>query len=132
MLILKGSVLLEKFFDNNLHRDTLFAVSESGYTTDALSLEWIRHFIIRQDLKRKGVYRLPVFDGHGSHLSEDFLIFCWQHNIVPFQLPTHLLQPLDIKVFRPLKHWHQEDILRLYNTALLNTQKSTFLMDIKR
>ena len=55
-------------------------------------------------------------DGQSSHITDDFLIYCWVHKIVPFLLPphlTHLLQPLDIGIFQPLKHWHQEDV---YNT----------------
>jgi hypothetical protein len=57
--------------------------------------------------KTKGKWRILIFDGHESHVSEPFLVYCWQHKIVPFQLPphsTHLLQPLDIGIF------HQIDI----------------------
>ena len=130
MLILKRTILLKKFFDNNLHKDTLLAVSESGYTTDYLSLEWLRHFHNQTKARRNGIYRMLVFDGHGSHLSDDFLVFCWQYNIIPFQLPphsTHLLQPLDIKVFRPLKHWHQEHILRTIQYGTIEYSKIDFL-----
>jgi hypothetical protein len=54
-----------------------------------------------------------IFDGHRSYVSELFLVYYWQHKIIPFQLSphsTHLLQPLDIGIFQPLKHWHQIDI----------------------
>jgi hypothetical protein len=50
-------------------------------------------------------------DGHGSHLTDEFINFCWDCNIIPFLLPphsTHLLQPLDIGVFQSFKHYHQE------------------------
>jgi hypothetical protein len=42
-----------------------------------------------------------IFDGHESHLTDEFTYYCWEHNIIPFRLPahsTHLLQPLDIGV----------------------------------
>ena len=48
-----------------------------------------------------------IFDGRGSHLTQEFLDFCWQYRIRPFQLPSHttyLLQPLDVGVFQSLKH----------------------------
>ncbi len=128
--ILRTGLTRHKFFENNLHENTLLAVSENGYTTTKLSLEWIRHFHNQTKDKRKGVYRMLIFDGHGSHLSDEFLVFCWQHNIVPFQLPphsTHLLQPLDIKVFRPLKHWHQEDIIRTIQYGIIEYTKIDFL-----
>jgi hypothetical protein len=43
-----------------------------------------------------------IFDGHGSHLSDEFLLFAWEKKILPFLFPahtTHLLQPLDVGVF---------------------------------
>ena len=30
-----------------------------------------------------------IFDGYRSHLTQEFLDFCWQHHIQPFQLPAN-------------------------------------------
>jgi DDE superfamily endonuclease len=41
-------------------------------------------------------------DGHSSHLTKEFIDYCFNYKISPFLLPahsTHLLQPLDISVF---------------------------------
>jgi hypothetical protein len=44
MLILKGEVLLEKYFDNDLDNDTLFATSSSGYSNEGLAMKYLIHF----------------------------------------------------------------------------------------
>ncbi|KIM92662.1 hypothetical protein OIDMADRAFT_66409, partial [Oidiodendron maius Zn] len=84
-----------------------FARSSSGYSNDTLGLKYLEHFNYYTQSKSVGKYRMLIFDGHGSHLTQEFLDFCWQHHIRPFQLPahtTHLLQPLDVGVFQSLKH----------------------------
>ena len=105
--------MLEKHFNNDLEKNTLLAVSSSGYTNEQLALKWLIHFHNLTFKKIQGQYRMLIFDGHGSHCSSEFLWYCWSHKIIPFQLPphsTHVLQLLDIGVFQPLKHWHQEAI----------------------
>ena len=50
-------------------------------------------------------------DGYGSHCTQEFIQFCDDNGIIPFSFPlhsTHLLQPLDVVVFQPLKHYHAE------------------------
>ena len=41
MIILAGAYFKEKFFDNDLNDDVLFACSLSGYTDDNLSYRFI-------------------------------------------------------------------------------------------
>jgi len=56
----------------------------------------------RNDVKR----RLLLLDGHGSHLTARFVAFCIGKSIDLVVLPahtSHLLQPLDVGVFSPLK-----------------------------
>ena len=52
-----------------------------------------------------------IFDGYGSHVTQDFIKYCQEHRIRPFQLlphSTHLLQPLDVGVFQKFKHEFKE------------------------
>ena len=63
--------------------------------------------------KQQGAWRLLLMDGHGSHHTYEFLKFCEDHKIKAVGMPpytTHLLQPLDVCVFQPLKHWHSEAV----------------------
>ena len=92
---------------NSIDDNILFGISEIGYTNVKLSMEWLWHFDKQTASQRKGKYRMLVFDGHRSHLTDEFTYYCWEHYIIPFQLSahsTHLLQPLDIGVFQPFKH----------------------------
>ena len=58
--------------------------------------------------------RLLILDGHGhghaSHATEDFAWECFSHRIQLLYLParntSHVLQPLDLAIFGPLKHMH--------------------------
>src|SRR6201996_4574119 len=43
------------------------AVSENGWTTDEIGLEWLQHFEEHTSSKTKGTHRLLVLNGHGSH-----------------------------------------------------------------
>lgn len=107
MIIIAGKVMLEKHFENSLHSDTLLAVSESGYSNDVLGLRLLHHFHCFTEAKKKGVWRILVFDGHGPYLSDDFLLFACEKKILSLSFPAHLLQPLDVGVFQPFKHWHE-------------------------
>ena len=45
-------------------------------------------------------------DGHSSHMTANFIAFCMEYLIDLLILPphiSHLLQPLDVGVFAPLK-----------------------------
>lgn len=89
MLILKGTVMLESFFRNNLDPNTLFAATPSGFIDQNYGLYWIQHFDKFSKIGQKGEYRMLVTDGHNSHINEDFLVYCWMHKIIPFLLPAH-------------------------------------------
>ena len=130
LIILKGRVLLESYFKNNLHDDTLLATTDTGYITNELGMLWLVHFDEMTKKKQKGTFRLLIMDGQSSHITEEFVVYCWLNKIVPFLLPphtTHLLQPLDIGVFQHLKHWHQEDIASIIQFGDIKYDKVDFL-----
>jgi hypothetical protein len=56
MIILAGTVLMEKHFDNAIDDDVLFAISESGYSNAYLGLEWLKHFDRQTAGRREGKY----------------------------------------------------------------------------
>ena len=107
MIIFSGAYHLRKHFDNDMDGDILFARSASGYNNDKLGLVYLKHFNLFTESSTKGSYRMLIFDGHGSHVTQPFIDYCWEHRIRPFLLPahnTHLLQPLDVGVFQSLKY----------------------------
>lgn len=60
------------------------------------------------------IYRLLVIDGFTGHTTLNFIEYCIKFDIIVAVFPshsTHILQPLDVGVFQPLKNSHQK-ILR--------------------
>jgi hypothetical protein len=107
MITFKGAYHLRKYFKNDSDGNILWTQSDSGFVNDKLTLKWLKHFDLYTANCTKGSYRLLIFDGYGSHITQDFIDYCWQHRIRPFQLPphsTHLIQPLDVGVFQKFKH----------------------------
>jgi len=43
-LILKGEILLEEHFNNDLNTESVFAISSTGYINNILSLKYIKYF----------------------------------------------------------------------------------------
>ena len=131
MLILSSTQYLEKwFFEGGLDDKTLVAVTETGYANDNILLQWFKHFDLFSSKRLVGVWRILVSDGYGSHLGIDFIQQCWDKRIIPFCLPphtTHLLQPLDVVCFQPLKHYHGEAIDRAVRTGDTEFTKVEFL-----
>jgi hypothetical protein len=81
-------------------------------------------------LKSNGWKRLLLCDDHDSHISTQFVSFCIDHNIILFLLPlhsSHLLQPLDVGVFGPIKRKIAYALSRLYATEIACLQKAEWL-----
>lgn len=57
-----------------------------------------------------------IMDGHGSHKTDEFRETCEKNNIIPMYLPphsTHLLQPLDLGIFGPVKSRYKTKLSKL-------------------
>jgi hypothetical protein len=125
MIILKGSVHLATWYSqySNLPNNYSIGLSNSGYINSDLAMEWLRRFEEVTRKRTEGKCRLLLLDGHESHVTVDFIDFCHSHNIWPMCLPphtTHLIQPLDLVIFRSVKHWQARAVeawTRLFNTS---------------
>ena len=113
------------------------ARSQNGWTTDEIGLRWLKEIFEPQSkCYATGAKRLLILDGHSSHLAAEFDAFCKENGIICLCMPphtSHLLQPLDVGVFGPLKraygklvegmmtagnnHIDKEDFLHLYPSA---------------
>ena len=107
-IIFKGKVHIEGWYqDEALPHDWRIEVSQNGWTTDEIGLRWLQNlFIPATNGRTVGKYRLLILDGHGSHLTPQFDEICCQNDIIPICMPAHslhLLQPLDVGCFSPLK-----------------------------
>jgi hypothetical protein len=107
MIIWKGKHLNSGFISEDTPKDWSFAVSENGWTSNTLGLEWLIQVFERKTReKAAGARRLLIADGHGSHIRADFIAYCMEHDIDLLILPphcSHILQPLDVGVFAAFK-----------------------------
>lgn len=75
-------------------------------------------------------HRLLVLDGHQSHLTKEFVGYCDEQRIHLLAIPphtSHLLQPLDVVLFQPFKHYHRQAVEMAVQTGCTNFNTVEFL-----
>ena len=130
-IIFKGKWHLGSWYEEqHLPAGWRIAVSENGWTTNELTLEWLKHFEKFTRTKKVGGYRLLILDGHESHHSSEFEEYCRTNNILTLCMPahsSHLLQPLDIGCFGPLKKAYSRQIENLVRSRITYIAKESFI-----
>ena len=102
LLIFKGARMIEGLKVGALPNVTV-AVSQSGWINSELFLTWFQKFIQGISSARPVVL---FMDSHASHISPEVIAMASANNIIIITFPSHtshLLQPLDVAVYRPLK-----------------------------
>lgn len=104
--------------------DWVLGKSDSGWMRSNIFYEYIANSFHKWILENEIPKPVLVFvDGHKSHMTMALSEFCENHGIILYALPpntTHILQPADVSVFKPLKtewkitvrHWinQQKDL----------------------
>jgi len=132
MLIVPGKTHMEPWYEN-LDDDVLVGVSDTGYTNDELSYEYILHFNRQSKKTQVGAHRILLCDGYGSYITREILEFCETKLIHMFCLrphTSHILQPLDVMLFQPYKHYHAKAIDYASRTGCGDFNKLEFLAAI--
>ena len=82
---------------------TMFRCTSNGWINQNIFLEWFSFFISSIPLARPV---LLILDGHSSHMTVEVIEMAQNNGIHMLCLPshcTHILQPLDVGVFKSLK-----------------------------
>jgi len=108
LIILKGKNVSASWIPQNaLEKNIHFSCTINGWTSNDVGLYWLKYcFDPATREKAGGKPCLLLCDGHDSHISAEFVCYCIQHGIfLHLLLPhsSHLLQPLDVGCFGPLK-----------------------------
>jgi len=134
MIIVPGVIHQESWYmTTKIPGHYLMATSETGYNNDDLTIKWLAHFQRFSAKRQEGVYPLLLLDGFSSDCTKEFLDYCDQHKIIVFCLPphlSHLLQPLDVVIFQPYKHYHAEAVEKATQSGCKDFNKSEFLNTI--
>jgi hypothetical protein len=105
--------------------------SPNGWTTDDIGFDWLKnHFVPITAPWTVGVYRLLILDGHGSHVTPKFDKICADNKIITLCLPahsSHLLQPLDVACFGPLKRFYGRFVEERSRLGFYHIDKLDFL-----
>ncbi|KAL2018297.1 hypothetical protein VTK56DRAFT_1001 [Thermocarpiscus australiensis] len=56
--------------------DDIYNFDETGFIMGIICADWIKHFDHHTAPRAKGKYRLLILDGHESHYSTEFELYC--------------------------------------------------------
>jgi hypothetical protein len=130
-IIVAGQYHLSNWYeDSALPQDWVISTTHNGWTTNEKGVEWIQHFEKHTKPRTQGAYRLLIMDGHESHHSTEFELFCKEHQIITLCMPSHsshILQPLDVGCFGPLKKAYGREIEGLMRAGITHITKADFL-----
>jgi hypothetical protein len=116
--------------EESLPSNWVISVSENGWTNNDLGLEWLKHFDSHTKKKTIGNHRLLIIDGHESHDSLQFQNYYKENKIITLCMPphsSHLLQPLDVGCFAPLKKAYRRQAEFLIRQGINHITKIEFL-----
>ena len=109
-----------------------FAFNSKGWTSNAHGLSWF-HRCFEPDTRDKanGGYRLLICDGHDSHITAAVVELCINNKIILMVLPphtSHLLQPLDVAIFAPVKQYLATQNKKFINCGIARQQRPEWLL----
>ena len=123
--------MVSSWIPHKVQGQWFFSYNTKGWTSNIYGEFWLKHCfkpVMRTKANRQK--RLLLCDGHDSHISAQFVRFCIDHNIILFLLlphSSHLLQPLDVGIFSPLKQAMSSQLNWLYATEISRLQKAEWL-----
>jgi hypothetical protein len=134
-IIYKGRVHISAWYEEaHIPYEWKLSVSENGWTNNVLGLEWLKHFDEHTKERQVGAYRLLILDGHESHLNQGFKDYCLARKILTLCMPSHsshILQPLDVVCFSPLKLKYSQRVRDLARRRVFHINKEGFLPAFK-
>ncbi|KFY86473.1 hypothetical protein V500_07602 [Pseudogymnoascus sp. VKM F-4518 (FW-2643)] len=132
VLVVPGKIHMESWYPENLGGNELILLSETGYSNSQLALRWLQHFIELTAPHDPGNPKVLLLDSHVSHTSPEFVIMAAKYHIILWAFPshlTHVLQPLDVGIFQPYKHWHRQAVLRAIREVDITYNLPLFMRD---
>lgn len=110
LCVFKGKYVMDNWFDQDNTTQTAVSASSRGWMETTLFFNWFRDVFLPNIGEERPV--LLIYDGHTTHISTKLIRLAQQNQVTIMKLPphtTHLLQPLDVAVFKSLKAtWDSE------------------------
>ena len=121
------------YTDTKIPDNYYLLVSDTRYSNDFLCMKGLRYFDLYSAQRQIGTYPLLLQDSYSSYCTREFIEYCNNAKIITFCLPSYtsyLLQPLDVIVFQPYKHFHSEAIEAATRTECTDFDQVEFLTTI--
>jgi hypothetical protein len=121
--------------DDTIPSNWVIQLTENGWTNNQVGLEWLKHFDAHTKKRTVGTVRLLIMDSHESHDSLPFQQYCKENKIITLCMPphlSHLLQPLDVGCFAPLKVAYGRQVEHLMRNRITHITKLEFLPCFKQ
>lgn len=133
-VIFKGKNVVSSWLPKDPPAGWMFAANASGWTNNLHGMHWIQHFNNQTAplLSSPDDYRLLLCDGHDSHVSAALVGYTIQKRIILVLLPphsSHLLQPLDVGIFSPLKTALAYRQTQLFRSGVRRIEKAEWVED---
>jgi len=116
------------FLPSNQLPNWIWAFSPKGWTDNELGLDWLRKCFLPRT-EREGKTRILILDNHDSHITGEFQYLCYQANVKLVWIPphtSHILQPLDVGPFSPLKDYYRKGLRRYTISDVIHVDRPKF------
>ena len=106
------------------------AVTPNGWISSDAFFSWFSNIFIK-NLRDTGItFPILVFmDGHSTHANLAIVEFCKRNDVILFCFPahaSHILQPLDVSVFGPLKQFWNDSLTNFRAKYSINMTRANF------
>ncbi|KAL2885576.1 hypothetical protein HOO65_070038 [Ceratocystis lukuohia] len=120
----------DSYYEGSLPGDWAIATTQNGRTVRAAPLEHFGHYTRALS---NSYYRLLILDWYASRHSVDFKKYCENNCIITLCMPalsSHLLQPIDVGCFRPLKRAYGREIGHFIKCPISHVSKTDFFLAV--
>ncbi|KAF5202127.1 Transposase protein, partial [Thalictrum thalictroides] len=134
-IIAPGVNIMENWITKELKGPESICCTPTGYINNEKIMEYADHLIKHTRAGPKKPWKILLLDSHESHCYEPFQLKCTESHIYLFYFPSHLthaLQPLDVGIFRPWKHYHNLAIQAALRSLDFEYTITSFFRDLTK
>ena len=132
-VIAPGKKIMDNWIHKKLIGNEMVAATPTGYTNNQIALQYMDHLIKYSHAGPNKCWKILLLDSHESHITPEFQLKAAENHIKLFYFPSHLthaLQPLDVGIFRPWKHYHKLAVQNAIRSLDFEYSITSFFRDL--
>jgi hypothetical protein len=133
LVICPGKQVMDNWIHDNLTGEETITNSPTGYTNNIVIIQYLDHLLMHTSSGPTKPWKMLLLDGHITHEYPEFVIKAIENHIIYFEFPSHLthaLQPLDVGVFWPWKHYQNQAIQYAIRSLDFEYSITSFFRDL--